>query len=104
VLARVFVISAALLVATPTAGVSAHGAPADAPVETYTVANPPADTINDFFPEQRPLGDCLSSLPKPDCGSDARGGWRQAVVLVAILSGLALIVWRIVVQSRKART
>jgi hypothetical protein len=60
-------------------------------------------TINEFFPEERPLGDCLSSLPKPDCGSEARGGWPQTVVFVAIIAGLAFIAWRIVAGSRRAR-
>ena len=74
------------------------------PVDTPPPDPPPPDTINEFFPEQRSLGDCLSSLPKPDCGSSARGGWRQTVVLVAILAGLGFIAWRIVAQSRKARS
>lgn len=60
-------------------------------------------TINEFFPEERPLSDCLSSLPKPDCGSEARGGWAQTTVFVAILAGLAFIAWRIVAGARRAR-
>ncbi len=64
---------------------------------------PPADTINDFFPESRSLGDCLSSVPRPGCGSKAQGGWRQTLVFGLLVGGLAFITWRIVVQSRKAR-
>lgn len=60
-------------------------------------------TVNEFFPEDRPLGDCLSSLPKPDCGSEARGGWAQTAVLLAIVAGLAFIAWRVVAGSRRAR-
>ena len=60
-------------------------------------------TLNEFLPEQRPLSDCLSSLPKPDCGSKARGGWAQTTVFVAIIAGLAFIAWRIVATSRRAR-
>jgi hypothetical protein len=70
-------------------------------------SDPDADTtrptVNEFFPEQRPLGDCLSSLPKPDCGSEARGGWAQTAVLLAIVAGLAFIAWRVVAGSRRAR-
>ena len=60
-------------------------------------------TINEFFPEERPLSDCLSSLPKPDCGSEARGGWAQTAVFVLIIAGLAFIAWRVVASSRRAR-
>lgn len=58
-------------------------------------------TINEFFPEERPLSDCLSSLPKPDCGSDARGGWAQTAVFGALLAGLAFIGWRIWAGARR---
>lgn len=64
---------------------------------------PTRPTINEFYPEERPLSDCLSSLPKPNCGSDARGGWRQLAVLGAILGGLGFIAWRIVTAARRAR-
>lgn len=60
-------------------------------------------TINEFFPEERPLSDCLSSLPKPNCGSEARGGWAQTTVLLAIVAGLAFIAWRIVAGARRSR-
>ena len=60
-------------------------------------------TVNEFFPEERPLSDCLSSLPKPDCGSEARGGWAQTTVLLVIIGGLAFIAWRVVAGSRRAR-
>lgn len=60
-------------------------------------------TVNEFFPEERPLSDCLSSLPKPDCGSEARGGWAQTTVFLAIVIGLAFIAWRVVAASRRAR-
>jgi hypothetical protein len=64
---------------------------------------PTRPTINEFYPEQRPLSDCLSSLPKPNCGSDARGGWRQLAVLGAIVGGLGFIAWRIVATARRSQ-
>jgi hypothetical protein len=65
---------------------------------------PPPVTFNEFLPEDRGLGDCISAVPRPGCGSEARGGWHQTLVLLAIMLGLAVIVWRIVATSRRART
>ncbi len=64
---------------------------------------PPPVTVNDFIPEDRDLSDCLSALPKPGCGSEARGGWGQTAVLVAILLGIGLMAWRISVGIRANR-
>ncbi len=50
---------------------------------------------NPFLPDERDIGDCASSLPKPDCGSDARGGWQQATVFAVLMCGMAFIGWRI---------
>lgn len=109
-LLRVFAVSVALMATTPSADLSALEQAPVAVASTMSAdlapgdSAPPDDTVNEFFPEERSLGDCLSSLPKPDCGSEARGGWRQTTVLLAILAGLAFIAWRIVLQSRKARS
>lgn len=65
-----------------------------------------ADTVepvNEFVPADRSISDCISAIPKPGCGSEARGGWRQTLVLLAILIGLALIVWRVVVGARRSQ-
>lgn len=104
-LLRVFVIVATLSIVGPAGDLSAaESAPtAIAALVTSGDTSPPLDTINEFYPDDRSLGDCLSSLPKPGCGSEARGGWHQSLVFVAILAGLAFIAWRVVVQSRKAR-
>ncbi len=59
---------------------------------------------NDFVPEDQNLGDCISAVPRPGCGSEAQGGWRQGLVFGALLIGLAFIVWRIVVGARKAKS
>lgn len=77
-----------------------------APTGTLAVNSEVLDGIepaNEFVPVDRDISECISAIPKPGCGSDARGGWRQSLVLLAILVGLALIVWRIVVGARKAR-
>lgn len=63
----------------------------------------PTVTVNEFLPTDRDLSECLSALPRPGCGSEARGGWRQTAIFVAMLGGLAFIAWRIVASSRRAR-
>ena len=65
------------------------------------VPTPP--TVNEFIPEDRSIGECISALPKPGCGSEARGGWRQSLILVAIMGGLGFIAWRVVRSARRAR-
>jgi hypothetical protein len=62
---------------------------------------PTPTTVNDFFPAERDISDCLSVLPKPGCGSEARGGWGQTAVFGAIMVGLAVIFTRIVVGIRR---
>jgi len=66
-------------------------------------ATVPGALDNEFVPTDRDISECISAIPRPGCGSDARGGWRQSLVLVAILAGLALIAWRIVAGARKGR-
>ena len=65
---------------------------------------PPDDTVNEFLPTERGLGECISALPKPGCGSEARGGWRQWLVFCLLIAGLLFIVWRVWAGARKART
>lgn len=104
--ARVFVATLALVITLPASDLAALATPVSAGRTTEavaTVATVPDDTINEFLPEERGLGECISAVPKPGCGSSARGGWRQGVVLLAILAGLGVIAWRVVVSSRRAR-
>jgi len=64
-------------------------------------ANTPTVTYNDFIPEERDLSDCISAIPKPGCGSSAKGGWRQMLVLGLVVTGLGFIGWRVVAGARK---
>ncbi len=64
-------------------------------------AETPSVTYNDFIPEERDLSDCISAIPKPGCGSDAKGGWRQMLVLGLVMTGLGFIGWRVVAGARK---
>lgn len=63
---------------------------------------PPPSTFNVFYPEERALSDCLSSLPKPNCGSEARGGWAQYSIAIALVAGLGFIAWRVVRSARRS--
>jgi hypothetical protein len=77
--------------------VATAAAPLDAPAPPSTIA---AD--NEFVPD-RDLDECVSSLPQPDCGSEGRGGWRQAAVLGVLVAAVAFITWRIVRSARSSR-
>lgn len=58
-------------------------------------------TVNEFLPTDRDLSECISALPKPGCGSDARGGWRQTAIFGLVLAGLGFIAWRVIVGARR---
>ena len=64
----------------------------------------PPVTISDFYPEDNNLSDCVGLVERPGCGSEERGGWRQAAVFVVLAAGLALIIWRISVGVRRNRS
>jgi len=63
----------------------------------------PPITVSDFYPEDSNLSDCLGLVERPGCGSEARGGWRQTMVFVALAAGMAVIFWRISVGVRRNR-
>ncbi len=81
-----FVVAVALAALHPAATAVAEPAPPD------TVAT----SENEFLPVEQDLTECTSALPPPNCGSEARGGWRQMIVMVVVGVGLAFIGWRIV--------
>lgn len=62
----------------------------------------PAATDNPFLPAQENVTDCISALERPDCGSASKGGGHQLLVLVALVLGLAVIGWRVIVGVRRA--
>jgi hypothetical protein len=98
------------LVAAALVGSAWLAAPADVAAIASSPTAPPAavavapdDTVNPFLPEDRAISDCVSALPKPGCGSKARGGWHQYLVAIAMFGGLTIIGWRIVAGVRRAR-
>lgn len=67
----------------------------DARSETATLAT------NDFIPADVNLGDCVSSVPRPDCGSESHGGSGQAITFAVLMLGMAFIGWRIFRSVRR---
>ena len=98
---------------SPSSLVLGRAAPAAPRPPAPTAPTPPAPPSTTGRRQRRSspsrdLDDCISALPSPDCGSEARGGWRQALVFgVARRRRCAFIAWRIVrsaPQSRPDRT
>ncbi len=73
------------------------------PVDSGTAAAVTATTENAFFPDDTSVNitDCVSALPRPECGSRERGGWRQGAVFAAVIVGLVAIGVRLVVGVRR---
>ena len=61
---------------------------------------------NDFIPENANIGDCVSSLPRPGCGSESRSDTGQLLTFGVLLAGTVFIAWRIVrsVRQRESAT
>jgi hypothetical protein len=75
------------------------------PLRAFTVTPitepTPVSTINEFIPEDRDLTECISAVPKPGCGSEARTSWEQGALLVVLVVALAFIAWRVIRAARR---
>ncbi len=108
---RPIVIAAVLLVPAAQVGHADASEPGSGPAPvaaavapSTTVPEPvPEATDNPFIPENANLGDCVSSLPRPECGSEARGGVGQWMVFGALVAGLGFIGWRVSRGMRRGR-
>lgn len=67
-------------------------------------------TTNEFLDLERDLSECISSNPLPGCGREPtsagdRGGWQQFLLFGIMMSGIAVIFWRIThaIRSRDRR-
>ncbi|MCB1000396.1 MAG: hypothetical protein R2713_22020 [Ilumatobacteraceae bacterium] len=62
-----------------------------------------AETLstNPFLPEDANIGDCVSSLPRPGCGSEIRGDSHAAITFGVLVAALSFIGWRIVRSVRR---
>ncbi len=56
---------------------------------------------NEFLPENADLDECISALPRPECGSKARGGWRQTLIFGIVVVVLAFGGWRLMTAVRR---
>ena len=83
----------------------ASASPTDtaAPPTTVPTDEIVVDEANPFLPETRDLTDCVGTLERPGCGSEARGGWRQNAVAVVMIAGLVLVFGRIAWGIRRGQ-
>ena len=99
------VVAAVLVLVAPRPAAARPDDPEPPSTTVSAAVGGPSTTVfeNDFIPEDRDLTECISALPRPGCGSEARGGWRQTLVFLAIVVGVAFIAWRIVRSARRKR-
>lgn len=82
-------------------GTAAANTPPDSapPPSTEPV---PASTYNVYMPENENFTACQSlAVQRPNCGSKARGGWRQTLVFVVIAAGLVGVGIRLYLSVRR---
>jgi hypothetical protein len=94
------VLAVGTLMASGEAGVVQAAAPPTTEAPDSTV---PDSTFNDFIPEEQAISDCISAVPKPGCGSEARSDYHQWLVFVALVLGMAFVGWRVVAGLRRQR-
>jgi hypothetical protein len=90
-------------------GVLAAGCGRDSDATPVTIdQREAAETLstNPFIPEDANIGDCVSSLPRPNCGSEIRGDSHALMTFGVLVAGLAFIGWRVgrSVRRRDTRT
>ncbi len=61
------------------------------------------DEANPFLPETRDLTDCVGMMQRPGCGSEARGGWHQNLVAIAMVGGLLVVFGRVAWAVRRSQ-
>jgi hypothetical protein len=102
---RVVAALAAVLItlfAGPAVTAAAPSAAAPAVVTATPPTDPPVATDNPFIPQGN-LSDCVSAVPQPNCGTSAKGGWRQTLVFGVLVVALAFVGWRITRTVRRNR-
>lgn len=68
--------------------------------DTTTDTRSPLAT-NDFLPEDQDLTVCVGALERPGCGSEERGGWRQALTFGAVVAGLVVVFGTVIRSTRR---
>ncbi len=74
-----------------------------APTTTLATDEIVIDEANPFLPENRDLTDCIGTLQRPGCGSEARGGWHQNAVAIVMFGGLLVVFGRIAWGIRRGQ-
>ena len=64
--------------------------------------NPALTADNQYLPVRDNVSDCIGTVERPDCGSEAKGGWQLALTFGVLVAGMSFIGWR-VVRSVRAR-
>jgi hypothetical protein len=67
--------------------------------QTSIVANGPPVT-NDLLPERNDLTNCVGTVERANCGSNARADGHTYLVFLALAMGMAFIGWRITIGIR----
>jgi hypothetical protein len=99
------ILFALALVAGPIVPQTASAAATDPTVPPTTLPTDEivVDEANPFLPENRDLTDCIGTLQRPGCGSEARGGWHQNAVAIVMIAGLVLVFGRIAWGIRRGQ-
>lgn len=81
----------------------AHAAPTPVGTAPAPPTTEPAIEPNPFLPDDVNLTDCVGLLQRPGCGSEARGGWHQNLVAIAMISGLLIVFGRVAWGVRRSQ-
>jgi hypothetical protein len=99
------ILFALALVVGPMAPQVVSASPTDPTVPPTTLPTDEivVDEANPFLPENRDLTDCIGTLQRPGCGSEARGGWHQNAVAIVMIGGLLIVFGRIAWGIRRGQ-
>ena len=66
------------------------------------MTSPALTADNQYLPVRENVSDCIGTVERPNCGSETKGGWQQALTFGVLIAGMSFIGWR-VVRSVRAR-
>jgi hypothetical protein len=101
---RHLVAVALLSIGTGALTTSCGTAPAPAATAASPATTDPSLADNPFIPEDVNLGDCVSSLPRPGCGTEASTSGKTQITFLVLLLGLVFIGWRVARGVRQRDT
>ena len=89
------VVVAAVLALGTAAAVSACSTATSPDAATDVSVDAASIGTNPFIPEDANIGDCLSSLPPPGCGTEASTSGKTLATFGVLMLGMAFIGWRV---------